>query len=156
MTSYNFKDFINYYSEKLNSPLPQEDIEEGIVDLFLEEGEISLFKGATAGSIQITLRMGEIEGKLTKEHLLEMMRGHFLGLNTAGFTFALREGTLFLLGQATSGVTPQESWELLERLISIGQQWNEILTPWKEYTSSLTFNGEQKDGSSWRTTSLRG
>ncbi len=147
MTQYSFKETVNYFSDQLGSQPPEEDIEDGVVELTLDENRVLLMPADAEGSFRISIDLGMMIGPISKEHLEELNSSNFLGVNTGGCTLALDDegSTLTLIATTTSGTPPQENWEWLHRIYSIAAQWTEHMSSWEEFTSLTTFTIARQD-----------
>ncbi len=148
MTNYSFKEIVNYFGEKLKSEAAEEDIEEGLIELMLDDNHVLLRPGKQFGSFNISLELGMLTGPIPESHLKELTSSNFMGVNTGGCSLFFDEaGSIISLATTTTpGTSPQENWEWLHRIYSIAQQWTNYMSKWEEFTPLATFPMEKNDG----------
>ncbi len=156
MTNYSFKETINLFERNLKTEAPPEDVEEGVVDLVLDEGEITLFKGEQEGSFCFSFDLGMFLQSPDTKHLEELLTSNFLGVDTGGCTLALDEEVLKLKASTTPGTSPQENWEWLHRVVSVAHFWHDKLANWQEFTPLVSFKTEEKENAAnWGNTTFK-
>ena len=146
MANYSFKETLEFFSEKLKTRPPQEDLEKGAVELVLDGIHVVLSQGAIEGGLKIQIVLGLMLKPIREERLKELAASNFLGINTGGCTLALDPAgvSLSLLCHTTCGTIPQENWEWLHRIICVAREWNKVLGLWDEFVPLSASNQEKK------------
>jgi hypothetical protein len=155
MAYYTFKEILSYFSEKLNSFPPKEDIEKGEAELIVDTLHVLLSKGKLEGSLHFSIVLGLLLYPIAEARLKELAISNFLGMNTGGCTLSFDETGISLLLHAhtTCGTSPQENWEWLHRLLSIAREWIKLLALWEEFVPlSTQISEEKKDETKGRST----
>lgn len=144
MPNYTFQETINYFSSKLGSAPPSEDIEAKTVELSIDNVPIVISQGALKGSLNMEIALGLLLQHPQEEELKDLASSNFLGMNTGGCTLAHDpdNGMLFLRSNLSSGTPPQETWEWLHRMLHIAHVWVNRLLSWNEFIR-LIKNGEK-------------
>lgn len=148
MTNYKYKDTINYFGEVLKTLPPIEDIEEGEVELILDDLSILLKPGLSEGSFQMTLDLALFVNPPQSDHLAKLAAANFLGVDTGGCSLCLDDegAVLSLKAVTTPGTTPQENWDWLHRIVSIAHEWANEMEGWSEVTLLVNFkNAEARE-----------
>lgn len=137
MPNYSFNETLSFFSRKLNLPRFEEDAKKAT--LVLDTVQVDLSTTKSYGGLQLSVTLGLILHPISEVRLKELMSNHFLGVNTGGCALCLDEaGVTVHLKMATSPFTnPQENWEWLHRLVSIGYEWVKILSLWDEFVPLL-------------------
>ncbi len=150
MPNYSFLETIGYFSEKLNTSPPQEDLDSEEVELVVDNLHLILAKGKLEGSMHIHIVLGLLLQPIREERLKELATSNFLGVDTGGCKLALDEMgvSLCLHSYVTCGANPQENWEWLHRILCAAREWNKILSQWEEFVPLATTVEEAKDESS--------
>lgn len=140
MTVYSFEDTLNYFSNKIGGSPPEEDLEEGKVELSLDPYNVLIEKGNFVGSLAMKITLGVFIKELEERKMKELATANFLGTNTGGCTLALDEEktAITLKCQATAATTPEENWQLLHRLLAVANEWSKILRGWEEFISFVS------------------
>ena len=146
MPNYSFKETLAFFSEKLLTSPPEEDLEKGVVELVLDGLHIVLSQGALEGCLQMRTVLGFMLKPIRENRLKELAASNFLGINTGGCTLALDPVgvSLSLLCHTTCGTIPQENWEWLHRIVCVAREWNKVLGLWDEFVPLGASNQEQK------------
>jgi len=146
MTNYSFKETLTFFSERLGSTPPAEDMEKEEVELVIDTLHIVLTKGKLEGSMHFHAILGLLLHPIREEKLKELATSNFLGINTGGCKLAFDESgiSLSLHAYTTCGASPQENWEWLHRLISVAREWNKLLVLWEEFVPLSTQSAEEK------------
>ncbi len=135
MPAYSFRETLDFFSDKLDSKPPEEDIEAGEAELFVDQMRVGLSKSSLEGSLKLEMVLGFIVQPIREERLKQLATSNFLGINTAGCTLTLGGSgeVLKLHAYLTSASTPQENWEWLHRLLHVAVEWKRHLIEWDEF-----------------------
>jgi hypothetical protein len=146
MPTYSFRETLEYFSDKLESSPPEEDLEQGEVELVIDQYRIQIFKGAIEGSLTMEITLGLILQPIREGRLRELATSNFLGINTGGCTIAFDESEVALLLRVnlTPASSPQENWEWLHRLLHVAVEWNKNLLLWEEFVPLFPARGDSK------------
>jgi hypothetical protein len=146
MANYSFKEILKFFSERLGSSPPEEDLEKGEAELVIDTLHILISKGMPEGCMHYHVVLGLLLHPIREEKLKELASSNFLGVNTGGCKLAFDKVgvSLSLNAYTTCGASPQENWEWLHRLISVAREWNKVLDLWDEFVPLSTQNSEEK------------
>lgn len=134
-----FQETIRYLANRLKSPLPTEISEEKGVDFALDNLVVTARPAHCLGGVNFSIPLGLLLYPSKEIHLKELMTSHFLGVQTEGCSFVLDEAgvTLCLRITTLSGMTMQENWEWLHRVVGAAYGWMETLVQWDEFVPLL-------------------
>jgi hypothetical protein len=146
MANYSFAETLGFFSEKLNTSPPEEDLERGEVELVIDTLHVILSKGKLEGSLQMRIALGLFLQPIREDRLKELATSNFLGTNTGGckLSFDKESISLYLHGYMSCGASPQESWEWLHRLLCVAREWNKVLALWEEFIPLSISSTEEK------------
>lgn len=135
MPKYTFQETIDYFSTKMESTPPQEDVEAKTVEILVDHLPIVISESPLEGSLKMEIVLGLLLKPIQEEKLKELTTSNFLGMNTGGCTFSWshESGILFLRSTTSAGTPPQENWEWLHRMLYIATEWTEQLIQWEEF-----------------------
>lgn len=147
MPTYSFRETLDYFSEKLKTKPPEEDLEAEEVELVIDQHHLIVSKGSVEGSLKIETTLGLMLHPVREARLKELATSNFLGINTGGCTLAFDEAgvALHLLANITTSTSPQESWEWLHRLVHVAIEWNKTLATWEEFVPLSALNKEENN-----------
>lgn len=145
MPIYSFDEIIGYFSEKLQTTPPQEDLDAGEVEIVVDQNHILISKGAFEGGLSFSLTLGLMLQPIREARLKELATANFLGIDTGGCTLAFDEAgvALTLFAHLTPPISPQECWEWLHRLLHVGTAWNKNLIEWEEFVPLQSLRREK-------------
>ena len=154
MANYSFKEIVDFFSEKLQTRPPQEDLEKEKVELVIDELHIVLSKGGLEGCLHLQIVLGLMLQPISEQRLKELVTSNFLGINTGGCALALDAAgvSLSLHCHTTCGTSPQENWEWLHRTVCVAREWNKVLNLWDEFVPLSTPNEEKNYAENLRQT----
>ena len=146
MPNYSFKETLAFFSEKLQTTAPEEDLEKGAVELVLDGLHVVLSQEAIEGCLQMRIVLGLMLKPIRQDRLKELAASNFLGINTGGCTLAFDSAgvSLSLLCHTTCGTIPQENWEWLHRIACVAREWNKVLGLWDEFVPLGASSQEKK------------
>lgn len=147
MTAYSFRETLNYFSEHLQSQLPQGDLEKEGIEIEINSQIVTVLPAH--GGIQFEVILGLVLRPIPEKRLRELMTSHFVGVDTGGCTFTLDEEgvSLCLKAQTSPSTPPQENWEWLHRLLNVAREWIKLLSQWEEFIPLFTFREESEESS---------
>lgn len=134
MALYSFKETLLFFSEKLKLDIEEEELKKGESLIAIDNFLVTLKEKAHGGGLHMELTLAILLYPLAEDKLKELICGNFLGINTGGCTLALHKDkdTICLHADAGPSSSPQENWEWLHRLLSVGREWSRIIAPWEE------------------------
>jgi hypothetical protein len=147
MVSYTFKETLDFFSHKLQSVPPTQDLEKKEVAVVIDHVHAVIAQGKREGSLHMKIMVGLFLERPSEEKLLQLATSNFLGINTGGCSLSIqpKRGELTLHCHTTSGTSPQENWEWFHRLLAVAREWNRMLLPWEEFIPLNIPMQEKKD-----------
>jgi hypothetical protein len=137
MANYSYPETLQFFSEKLNANPFEKDVEQGEVELAIDELRIVLSKGSIEGCMRMRIVLGLMLKPIQENRLKDLTTSNFMGANTGGCALSLDSAgvALSLNCHTTCGTSPQENWEWLHRLICVARDWNKTLRLWDDFVS---------------------
>ncbi len=148
MTTYSYRETLEHFAHQLRADLPSEDLEAEGIDLYLDNTRVALSAGKAPGEFQIETDIGYFLQELSEEQLEELESSNFYGINTGGCTLGLDPDGMTLSVKATTSAatSPQENWQWFHRLLSVADEWKEIVSQWETFVPLMQLEKEKKNG----------